>query len=257
MELQSRERGKGMERTITEDRIKQFQAWLRNEKVNRSTITQYTMAIERLSDYLEGSEVTQESSERFKRWLVEEQNYKKTSANTYLFTLNTFCKAMNWKDIVIRGYSLEPSSPNTGSRYVDRQDYEKLVKAAFGQKDYRLAMIMQTLCHMDLRFSELDRLTVEAVNVGYVEVERGRRMRRIEMPEYLQTALTAYAQREEIGTGIIFCTSSGKLVDRSNIYRSIKDLCEYAEVEPERVKLQKFKMPRMHDYYPFYSVETA
>jgi site-specific recombinase XerD len=252
-----RERGSGMERTITEDRIKQFQAWLRDEKVNRSTIIQYTAVIERLSNYLEGGEVTQESSENFKTWLVEEQNYKKSSANAYVFTLNTFCRAMDWSDISVKGYSLEPVNPNSGSKYVDRQDYQKLVTTAFANGEYRLAMIMQTLCHMDLRFSEFNRLTVESVQTGYVEVVRSKRTRQIEMPSYLQETLLEYIEQEGIVSGIVFCTAGGKLVDRSNVYRDIKKMCALADINSDRVQLLKFKMPRMHDYYPFYPLGTC
>lgn len=60
-------------------------------------------------------------------------------------------------------------------------------------------MVIQTLCHMDLRVSELRLLTVEAVKKGKLSVTRRKYTR-------------------------------------------------------ERVNLQKLKMPRMHDYYPFYPV---
>jgi site-specific recombinase XerD len=246
-----------MERTITEDRIKQFQAWLRQQQVSSATITQYGMVMEMLSDYLEGQEVTPERAEQFKTWLVEEQNYKKSSANAYVFTLNTFCRAMDWSDISVKGYSLEPVNPNSGSKYVDRQDYQKLVTTAFANGEYRLAMIMQTLCHMDLRFSEFNRLTVESVRTGYVEVVRSKRTRQIEMPSYLQDALLEYIEQEGIVSGIVFCTAGGKLVDRSNVYRDIKKMCALADIDSDRVQLLKFKMPRMHDYYPFYPLGTC
>jgi integrase len=169
--------------------------------------------------------------------------------------MSNFFQAMGWEDITPKVYWLEPAALNTGEKYVARQDYKKLVTTALKQGNCRLAMIMQTLCHMDIRFSELDRLTVEAVRKGYVTVVRRKRERQIEMPDYLKEALEHYAGQKAISKGIIFRTTSGKTVDRSNVYWEIKMLCELADVDAEQVQLVKFKMPRMHDYYPFYPVE--
>jgi hypothetical protein len=110
---------------------------------------------------------------------------------------------------------------------------------------------------MDLRFSEFNRLTVESVRTGYVEVVRSKRTRQIEMPSYLQETLLEYIEQEGIMSGIIFCTAGGKLVDRSNVYRDIKKMCALADIDSDRVQLLKFKMPRMHDYYPFYPLGTC
>jgi site-specific recombinase XerD len=244
-----------MERTITVERTEEFKHWLEKEQVNDATIVKYSSVIERLGDYLHGREVTQELLEAYKSWLVEDQNYKKSSANSFVFTINHFCRVMDWGDLVLKGFSMETANPNTGSRYIDRKDYETLVTAALGQKDYRLAMVMQTLCHMDLRFSEFGRLTVEAVEEGMVEVVRGRRTRKIDMPDYLREALLGYAKRAGVREGMIFRTRSGRGMNRSNVWKSIKKLCGETGVDEKRVSLVKFKMPRMHDYYPFYGEE--
>jgi site-specific recombinase XerD len=241
-----------MERTITAERTEAFRHRLEKEQVNSATMLKYGSVIERLGDYLNGREVTREALEDYKSWLVKEQNYKKSSANSYVFAINHFCRAMDWEDLTIRGFSMEASNPNSGSKYIDRRDYETLVTAALQHGDERLAMVMQTMCHMDLRFSELDSLTVETLQLGEAEVIRGKRRRRIAMPEYLRKELLAYARRKEITEGIVFRTRSGGGLNRSNVWKDIRKLCRETGVDENRVSLVKFKMPRMHDYYPFY-----
>jgi site-specific recombinase XerD len=245
-----------MERIITEEKVEVFQVWLKDYlQVHNATLMKYTFVMRRLQDYMDGREVTKELLEEYKSWLVEKKHYKKSSVNSFLYIINNFCHVMEWGDITPKGYSLGSSDLNTGAKYVARQDYQKLVTTALQHENFRLAMMIQTLCHMDIRFSEFDRLTVEAVKKGYVTVVRGKRERQIEMPDYLKEALEDYAGQKEISEGIIFRTAKGKTVNRSNLYREIKALCELADVDSERVQMIKFKMPRMHDYYPFYRVD--
>ena len=242
-----------MERTITEDRIEGFKAWLREDiRANEGTVNQYLTKLDTLDEFLQGREMTRDTLEAFKRWLVEERHYKKTSANSFIFAVRGFCRAMDWEDITIAAYALEPRLFNDGERYIDRGDYRKLVTAALYMEDYRLMMIIQTLCHMDLRFSELGKVTVEAVREGVLSITRRQHTRRMEIPPYLRDSLLAYARHEGIESGIVFRTTEGNLVNRSNIWKGLKKLCLAAGVDEDRVSLMKLKMPRMHDYYPFY-----
>ena len=47
--------------------------------------------------------------------------------------------------------------------------------------------------------------------------------------------LLLYAAQKKIYNGIIFRTVSGKAVNRSNVWKEMKDLCEGARVNPEKV----------------------
>ena len=51
----------------------------------------------------------------------------------------------------------------------------------------------------------------------------------------IRDRLQAYAKRQGIRSGIIFCTKSGKAMDRSNIWADMKRLCKRARVNPSKV----------------------
>ncbi len=241
-----------MERIITEDRIHEYRDWLEREELSPVTVENYVSVIRRLADYLDGREISRENYSRYREWLLEKQKYKKNSVNTFIFAINGFCRRMGWEDIAQRGYTVELRDANSGSKYIDRTDYKRLIGTAMRQGNYRLALILQTPCHMDIRFSEFSRLTVEAAVRGFVEVTRSKRKRQIGMPGYLQKALLNYAEWKGIKSGVILKTNRGNPVDRTNIWKDVKKLCRDTRIDEDRIQLIKFKMPKMHDYYPFY-----
>ena len=240
-----------MSRTVTEERIEDFRAQLRDHYANAATVEKYASDVGKLAEYLKGGEVTQERLDDFGEWLVEEKNYKKSSANAYIISARVFFRVMNW-DYTISGFSIDTSARDKADKYISRADYQRLLTTAMYLENYRLAMVIQTLCHMDIRYSELGHMTVEAVNKGYVELKRRKHTIRREIPGYLKESLLAYAMQQGISRGVLFRTSGGNMPNRSNIWKSVKRLCGLAGVDEDRVTLAKLKMPMVHDYYPFY-----
>ena len=241
-----------MSRTVTPEKIEDFKEGLRNRRVNEATIRKYTASIKDLEEYLQGREITQSRLEEYKTWLIDEKQRKKSSINSYIIAIRSFCRIMNWDGLELHTYTLDVSP---GTKYISRSDYQRLVTTAMYFKEYRLAMMIQTLCHMNIRYSEMDRLTVEAVRDGFVEVTRRQRVIRLEVPEYLRESLEAYARRGKLDEGILFRTSSGKTPDRTNAWREIKQLCVQAGLDARKITLNKLKKPLVQDYYPFYPME--
>ena len=199
--------------------------------------------------------MTQEKLDTYPRYLLEEKKYKKRSVNTIVVSTRAFCHTMGWDDLHISGYSLELTERKSMDKHISRSDYQKLVTTALARKDYRMAMIIQTLCHMDIRYSELEGLTVEAVRKGVVTVTRRKKTFNMEIPQYLAESLLLYADKSGVTNGVIFSTATGRPVDRSNIWREVKMHCLRAGLDDSRINMQKLKMPLVRDYYPFYPME--
>ena len=83
--------------------------------------------------------------------------------------------------------------------------------------------------------SELRFFTVEAARAGRVEVTNKGKARTVFLPARLQKVLLRYARGRGIAAGIIFVTRSGRPLDRSNIWRSMKGLCREARVAENKV----------------------
>ncbi len=99
----------------------------------------------------------------------------------------------------------------------------------------RIASVLRTLCGTGIRVSELPYITVEAVKAGKAVVNCKNKTRVIFIPTSIQKLLKPYMKRSGITAGAIFVTRSGKPLNRRNIRRDMKALCERAGVSPNKV----------------------
>ena len=95
--------------------------------------------------------------------------------------------------------------------------------------------MLQTICETGIRVSELPYITVEAVRTGIAVVQCKSKTRVILIPSYLKSLLETYIAEKKIDDGSIFVTRGGSPLNRSNIWREMKNLCEKADVSPEKV----------------------
>ena len=114
-------------------------------------------------------------------------------------------------------------------------EYCRLVQAAQDKKNPRLALVIQTICATGIRVSELQYITAEAVRTGYAQVSSKGKCRLIFLPKRLRKLLLHYLQKQKITAGAVFVTRNGKPLDRSNIWREMKALCQNAKVAEEKV----------------------
>ena len=95
--------------------------------------------------------------------------------------------------------------------------------------------IIQTICGTGIRVSELQFITVEAVEKGEAVVSLKGKTRTVFIVKDLQKKLLRYAAEQGIKSGMIFITRTGKPLSRTNIWREMKNLCLEAEVNPKKV----------------------
>lgn len=110
-----------------------------------------------------------------------------------------------------------------------------MCQAARQKKNERLNLIIQTICATGIRVSELQYITVEATKCGEAIVNCKAKTRSVFIVKELRQKLLRYAAEQEIKSGIIFVTKSGKPVNRTNIWREMKALCKDANVNPQKV----------------------
>ena len=107
--------------------------------------------------------------------------------------------------------------------------------AAKQKGNKRLSLILQTICGMGIRVSELECITVEAVKRGETAVSLKGKTRTVFIVPELQRKLLRYADSRNICSGMIFVTRTGKPLSRTNVWREMKSLCAQAGVNPKKV----------------------
>ena len=108
------------------------------------------------------------------------------------------------------------------------------VHAAEQSENERLALILQTICATGIRVSELKFIPAEVVRTGRAEIVNKGKRRPLFLPDKLRR-MKKYLRKYKIIADAVFVTRTGKPVDRSNIWRDMKALCESAGVEPGKV----------------------
>lgn len=120
-------------------------------------------------------------------------------------------------------------------KYLTKAEYKRLTKEALKQGKMQLAMILQTIAAAGIRISELKYVTGASVKRGCIEIRNKGKLRRVLIPKDLKAALEGYMRKNEIRDGMVFVTSGGKPVDRSNIWRQMKKPAADAGVEEGKV----------------------
>ena len=155
------------------------------------------------------------------------------SVNSMLASINSFLDFMNWSDCKVKNLRLQRQMYCAEDRELTKSDYLRLLEAS--HHDRTLHLILQTICATGIRVSELRHFTVEAVCCGEITVHCKNKTRVILIPMKLRRLLESYAKKRQIIAGPIFLGAKGKPLDRSVIWRRMKQLCRRAGVKETKV----------------------
>ena len=220
-------------RIITNQTIKSFEKYLLENEKAPATIDKYMRDIRCFAEYAAEHTLDKTLVLDYKGML--EQNYAIRSANSMLAALNAFLRFVGWNDLCVKQFKVQKEAYCSEEKELSKAEYTALVRTAEQKKNERLSLVVQTICGTGIRVSELQSITVEAVRRGEAVVSCKGKTRKIFIVKALQKKLLRYAVEQGITTGILFVTKNGKPLDRSNIWRQMKELCEQAGVSPEKV----------------------
>ena len=222
-----------MEKTNYEIQMKNYLNYLRDEEHSPATIRQYRHDILCFFSALGTGELTKEATLSYKEKL--EQDYQPVSVNVKLSALNSFFEFVGRSDLRLKLLKIQQKAYCSAEKELSKAEYLRLVKTAEQEDNQKLALLLQTICGTGIRVSEVKYITAEAVNRGEASIRLKGKNRTILIPKKLQKRLKDYIRREKIKDGPVFITRTGKPLDRSNIWRMMKALCQEAGVDEKKV----------------------
>lgn len=217
---------------LTKSCIMGFAENLRDLERSERTIEKYLRDVQRFAEFVGRSEISKKIVVAFKEDL--RRTMSPVSANSVLAAVNSFLRFVGVSEFCVKTFKVQRRLFSLKNE-LTQNEYRRLVTIAFKEKNERLALIIQSICATGIRISELKFITVEAVKSGRAEVSNKGKFRIVFIPEKLRKILKNYIEKSKISSGSIFVTRGGKPVDRSNIWRDMKKLCESANVDPEKV----------------------
>lgn len=214
--------------------LNQFEEELKEAEKSSATIDKYLRDAARFMEFVgEGGTVTKDAVIAYKQHLAN--HYAVTSANSMLAAVNGLLRTVGRGDCVVRFFKVQSTAFRARERELTREEYTRLVEAAKKKGKKCLSLIMQTICATGIRISELQFITVQALQIRKATVSLKGKTRIVILPVELCTELKRYIQEKKITSGSIFVTRTGKPIDRSNILHGMKALCEEAKVLRSKV----------------------
>ena len=221
-------------RILTEKLISEFSRYLKSEEKSQNTLEKYLRDANAFAGFLNGSQVTKEKVITYKNKLLSE-NYAVRSVNSVLASLNSLFSFLGCQDCKVKSIKLQRQIYCSEEKELSREEYARLCRAAEKKKNERLNLIIQTICGTGIRVSELKYITVEAVKCGEAVVSLKGKTRSVFIVKELRKKLLRYTAEQNIQSGSVFVTRTGKPISRTNIWREMKSLCNDAGVDPKKV----------------------
>ena len=220
-------------RFLTQEIISDYNENLILEERSSATVEKYIRDVKAFSAFMNGAEITKETVIAYKKHLQE--SYAVRSVNSMLASINSLFAFLGWHEFKVKSIKLQQQIYCPEEKELTKAEYARLCRTAERNHNERLNLILQTICGTGIRVSELQYITVEAVKLGEATVSCKAKTRSVFIVKELQKKLLRYAAEQNIKSGMIFITRTGKPISRTNIWREMKALCNEAGVNPQKV----------------------
>lgn len=211
--------------------MNKFKEYLIQEEKSELTVEKYVRDVSRFWIWLGDRELTKTEVLAYKTKLMEQ--YAVASVNSIISSLNCYFDYIGQNDCRVKSIKQQRRTFLSEEKELTKEEYNRLIRAA--ESKPRLCLLMQTICSTGIRVSEHKFITVEAARAGQAEVRMKGKHRIVFLEKKLCKVLLKYAKENHITSGSIFITSTGKPLNRCNIWSEMKKLCDTAGVRREKV----------------------
>lgn len=217
---------------LSTEQIQKFANYLCREEKSAATQEKYIRDVQAFCVYLDGADITKEWVIAWKKALVE-RGYAVRSINSMLASVNSLLDFLGLSVCKVKNIRTQRQTYCAENKELTKAEYFRLLAAS--KNNEQLNLVLQTICGTGIRVSELRYFTVEAIRCGEVTVDCKNKTRTILVPGKLRQLLLNYAKRQRIVSGVIFVGRNGTPLDRSSIWRQMKQLCKTAGVKESKV----------------------
>lgn len=229
-------------RMITSELMEGYREHLVREEYAEGTIIKYLRDIREFVRWAKGAGtegdsgkgVDKEVSAGWKSDLAE-RGYAPVTINAMLSALNGFFDFLGWEDCKVKFLKIQRRTFRDQEKELTRAEYDRLLEAARGLKNMRLALLLETICATGIRVSEVKYITMEAVGKRRADISLKGKVRTILLPGKLCKKIMDYARKRGIASGEVFITRKSRGMSRNQIWQEMKKLCEKAKVSPSKV----------------------
>ena len=219
------------ELTVTWEEVCRYLDSLAARGRRRETIQVYRPKLEAFYHFLpEDKRVAADTLELWRAALLRE-GYSPGTANTHVSAANGLLAYLGRRDLQLIG-QLDPEGEIQPE--LSRTEYLRLLATARNLGRERTYLMVKVFALTGIRVSELNRVTVRAVEEGRVLTACDGRAQYVLIPACLRKELTVYLRRVGITAGPVFVTRSGRPMRRTQVSGEIRTLCRDARVDGDK-----------------------
>ena len=170
---------------------------------------------------------------------LQNSTYEKDKKYT-IETLNNKIAGMNQLLVFYKLYDLKEKSIYChrktfieDSEILTDEDVRRILKES-KMSNHILYLALKSMTQMGLRVSEIQFITVESLNRGYIVVLNKGGSRKVPLPPDLIEELRDYCEIKSITSGIILSIKNNSAINRSTIARLMKKLAEKLGINIEK-----------------------
>ena len=219
------------ELTVTWEEVCRYLDSLAARGRRRETIQVYRPKLEAFYHFLpEDKRVAADTLELWRAALLRE-GYSPGTANTHVSAANGLLAYLGRRDLQLIGQldTEEEIQPE-----LSRTEYLRLLATARNLGRERTYLMVKVFALTGIRVSELNRVTVRAVEEGRVLTACDGRAQYVLIPACLRKELEVYLRRVGITAGPVFVTRSGRPMRRTQVSGEIRTLCRDARVDGDK-----------------------
>lgn len=219
------------ELTVTWEEVCRYLDSLAARGRRRETIQVYRPKLEAFYHFLpEDKRVAADTLELWRAALLRE-GYSPGTANTHVSAANGLLAYLGRRDLQLIG---QLDTEEEIQLELSRTEYLRLLATARNLGRERTYLMVKVFALTGIRVSELNRVTVRAVEEGRVLTACDGRAQYVLIPACLRKELTVYLRRVGITAGPVFVTRSGRPMRRTQVSGEIRTLCRDARVDGDK-----------------------
>jgi len=219
------------ELTVTWEEVCRYLDSLAARGRRRETIQVYRPKLEAFYHFLpEDKRISADTLELWRAALLRE-GYSPGTANTHVSAANGLLAYLGRRDLQLIG---QLDTEGEIQPELSRTEYLRLLATARNLGRERTYLMVKVFALTGIRVSELNRVTVRAVEEGRVLTACDGRAQYVLIPACLRKELTVYLRRVGITAGPVFVTRSGRPMRRTQVSGEIRTLCRDARVDGDK-----------------------
>lgn len=216
---------------------KEFTQYLIANNLSKNTIDSYLFTMRHFSKKYNLEHLTKKDLLAYKMYLIE--NYRPQTVNLRLRAVNCYLESIHKEKLKLP--TVKVQARTFLENVISEADYEYF-KKQLKKYDEFWYFVVRFMAATGARVSELLQIKSEHVKMGYLDLySKGGKVRRIFIPQKLQTEASLWLEKQNLKSGFIFINRYGDRFTTRGIAGQLKTLAKKFGINPKVVYPHSFR----------------